>query len=814
MRWLPKDSISDEFWKQLGPQLITRLQSTRILRTRSEATLHLPSELCVLGSDWVDADGDPLCDDIQPEIYLSKKYKGTDVTILKTRLQVRRLHMSEVVDRVKADLLSSRSKIKSSTSADWHSRLANILCKHANPSSSPRLAEQIQSLQIIPLQDGRWLSSKFNPIYFQQGGRVEIPTDLGLKLVDQTASANSARKELFRALGVETATTQAITSLISKRYRAGSLGQSDVSLDHSVSHLAYIFFHPIKNHANVDPDVWVFDHNIRLVNRRGPFMKNIYFEKANDNYAPKQLFPARSTVPNSFEPSYLHVRYVSRFDADTNVHGKSWMNWLRDHVGIHWTVQLLSPSSPERTSDEFEFVLKYRADVLPGLLQRNWTEYEHQITSDIRTAIGLTEVPTGSGSKLKLKDTFLPLPTLRAEAQFFGVGNFSFLHLPTTLTAENCTDWIFLEHVGVKTNINLLFYRVMLWCLARGRPGSVNQTVLPTLYTRLGDQCTNAELVKCARRDFADDKWLYLPRSGDNAGTWVKSGNCVWAAPDWFDMKHCLARLDLYQSLRGFCTITLMLPDATWKDFLSQLERMKAQGACRIDILSDLYRRLWNEFRNDEDPEALRREFEDSKLVYIPRTNTWLPPSACLWVNDKIRISGKASIAKDYASLEEFFTESLKVAKPEISTYVEELKSAAGDVNRVNEIKGLMKHIISMNPKASGLQSIQRSPIFPVRLPDGQLSLSNTEADFAIADRQEHYDAFHSMVSVLKFSLNEIRDCERFLQAMGLGKKYTSRTVQEQTSVAGSRSDHILTEFFRQRAYAVFRYVLRCNAFR
>lgn len=800
MRWLPQDPISDEFWKRLEPQVLSALESARVLRTRSESLLHLPCDVRVVPRDFVDEHGEALCEDVRPELYLSKQYTTDDVSILMEQLGVEVLCIDEAVERVQADLTRQSSRIKTSSNEDWHSKLASLLTTFIDPEEGGEPYEPIRSIEIIPLQDGNWVSSKSEPIFFQQSGPVMIPTDLGLRLIDPAALANSSRKDLYRALGALLPSVRNITSLISQRYQR----KAAVSLEESVSHLAYLFWYAVGEHASIDSNIWVYGASERQVARSGPLMKNIYFKNTTDPYGPNELFETHDghSFPASSDPvpSFINPSYISRFDQDTRVNGKSWISWLRDCVGVKSSLQLLSASNSERLSDEFNWVLEHRSEMLPGLLHNNWSEYEEQITPAISKILKSTRVPIRNGGDLELATTFLPVPLLEREVQYFRIEDFPFLRLPVHLTEENKSSWEFLNILGVTTAIELRFYlRVLDYIDASDR------TLLTTLYSRLGEQCTNHELAKLTRTHFVNNASIYIPSGGNDGGIWVTLNECVWSAPDWFDLKYRLE--DVYCPLKDFFQLTLHLPDANWRDFLDQLQKMKLGGNCAIAVVTDLYGRLWKEFRNDTDSEFLKRQFESLALVYVPSSETWLPPSACLWIDEKIRISGKASISKVYVSLEAFFTQSLEVSRPEISTYVKELQSAAGRVDHVDEIRNLMRYISSMAPKTSSVQSLRKSSIFPVRLPDGTLQLSNAEADFAIADRQEHYDAFSSEVIMLAFSLHEIRDCGDFLQAMDLGKRYTSKAVEEQSSESGSRLDQTLTDFFRQRAYALYWYV-------
>lgn len=209
---------------------------------------------------------------------------------------------------------------------------------------------------------------------------------------------------------------------------------------------------------------------------------------------------------------------------------------------------------------------------------------------------------------------------------------------------------------------------------------------------------------------------------------------------------------------------------------------------------------------NDDSPLISPRiEFEDRQLVRFPTKNSWHSPSTCLWADSEIQIHGKVCIAELYVSLEDFFTRMLLISKPAVSTYVSELQNLSGNSSRLDDIKALMRHINSMRPEWSDIAILRSCSIFPVKTSTGVQSLANSQADFAIIDRQEYAEAFSKTVISLAFTLREIRDCDRFLQAMGLGHKYVSVSVEERTRVHGGTFNQDITTSFQQKAYALYR---------
>jgi hypothetical protein len=103
----------------------------------------------------------------------------------------------------------------------------------------PICFDRLKDLQFIPLVDGTWTSLKGGPVCFPATDGLEIPTDLGLRLVDPEALKKlPTRKELFLKLGVIDMPSARVRDLIVNRYENKSL----ISLEDSVAHLRYVYW--------------------------------------------------------------------------------------------------------------------------------------------------------------------------------------------------------------------------------------------------------------------------------------------------------------------------------------------------------------------------------------------------------------------------------------------------------------------------------------------------------------------------------------------------------------------------------------------
>lgn len=201
-----------------------------------------------------------------------------------------------------------------------------------------------------------------------------------------------------------------------------------------------------------------------------------------------------------------------------------------------------------------------------------------------------------------------------------------------------------------------------------------------------------------------------------------------------------------------------------------------------------------------------RTRFEDNSLIFVPSQNAWFPPSSCIWADDRTRIPQRTPISTPYASLQEFFCHVLQVQKPDLRMYVQELMQLSKDrPPSLFRIKESISLISTMDPSSKSLKSLRSANILPVRLPSGDVKLTNASVDFAIIDRKVYGEALQGQITTLDFSLNEVHACRSFLLALDLGRRFISAAVEEKTSAQGSLPNLELTDALREKAHAIFR---------
>lgn len=199
--------------------------------------------------------------------------------------------------------------------------------------------------------------------------------------------------------------------------------------------------------------------------------------------------------------------------------------------------------------------------------------------------------------------------------------------------------------------------------------------------------------------------------------------------------------------------------------------------------------------------------FNQEKLIYIPTNRSWVSPDQCIWTADS-KIGGQYGIGATYAKFEEFFRRILNVQVPTISTYINQLRILVSDQpDNITAVKATIRSIGQLRPSPDDLRGVQELRFLPIEKADGSKMLAKATDAFFIADRIEYQAAFHGKVSMLDFSLEEIRRLCRLFDSLSLGDHYMSAAVQERTIVQlpAPEPSSSLTHTFREKAQHLYR---------
>lgn len=487
MRYLPSKSISDEFWGSLRPRIISLLSDTPCLRSWSENSLHIPSQLHWVGSDYRDQHGEPLFADLEQEAYLSKNYTPLDFNQHLKALGCTSVTNIILIPRIRHDLgIFLGSKMRG-MDEDWHTRAASKLSTFRGD-----LLESLRNMNLVPLHTGSWVSMQsLDAIYFPDTEGVPIPTDLGIHLVQHAAILNPARKALFTHLGVKTPRSSGVVFRINKRYSRD--GKIPFDVDQCVSHLNYLWWHLPRDSLAIHEAIGLLDQDKKMMSRETERKEHMYFLEKEEEYGPHQLFLSAPPNQPGLPVHFLSSSYLREPPSRIPDHGKSWKSWLKEYAGVQYHPQLKHPRLAT-LSDEFKYIIEHRPGKLVGLLKRYWSLYEPKMPRFVVEELKMCFVPVEGKSILQLHETFLPTPKLKALAERLKLEKFQFLILPEKLTDTNEIEWNFLSKFSVYGMEDVDFYIAALRGIAGQNRDGCSPEVLDSLF----------EIYSCIERHCSD----------------------------------------------------------------------------------------------------------------------------------------------------------------------------------------------------------------------------------------------------------------------------------------------------------------------
>jgi hypothetical protein len=438
MRFLPQN-ISHRFWKPLEHEILNEMRKAPILQSRA-GTFHYPQHLRFLTKAEMDRRDEPLVGNASN--YVSTCYAEVDHMLLEflgVKLRSWAWFLTSLIDL--GDLEVQAKPIS------WHEDIAKCLIQMAEAiegrNAQDALIPQIKSKSLIPLQDGSWASAEdlnTRPIYFREGtSNINVPSDISLRLLHSSASANEFRKRFYRLLGVRDCDTQEVARLILAKHRAPIAP----GLANAITHAEYLYaLDPaVRGNFNIST-LWLYDDlNV-------PAKGSQLYVRDTSSYGPGTLF-------SNLE---YHVRFLSRAygsSSTATVDGQGWMKWLIRRTGLADFPRLQVSDAVTR---EFEFILQRRPDAVLHILKEHWASYRNGISATTRDRISCHEVLCSDGQTLirnHLKDTFAP-DLEQISRDLCNNRRVFLLHIEQYIASE----WSFLKEFGVGLEANIQFY---LW---------------------------------------------------------------------------------------------------------------------------------------------------------------------------------------------------------------------------------------------------------------------------------------------------------------------------------------------------------------
>lgn len=163
-----------------------------------------------------------------------------------------------------------------------------------------------------------------------------------------------------------------------------------------------------------------------------------------------------------------------------------------------------------------------------------------------------------------------------------------------------------------------------------------------------------------------------------------------------------------------------------------------------------------------------------------------------------------SNLKRCYPDLKDFFLEKLGV---KISAYDELLNTNSDSPDVVKEMIMSFVEELGESIHKFSAEPIRQAKIFPVRSPDGDVSLVSLDTDFAIADRQGLRRDLRDHSRILDFNLDDTRWLWPFFQWLETEDRYLSRSVKRLATLTddGAPSKEVDPWGLRHKAYHITR---------
>ncbi|KAF3059432.1 hypothetical protein GL218_05145 [Daldinia childiae] len=541
MRYLPKLSNYpwDPFWLKLVNKIKSHISDEEILILRDSPIQRQMSHARRLTLDTLDQHGNPLFNDLPGDraSYISSSYKASDLSILQD-YGLKSIRHYEVIDRLSRDLSSDTSRMRSTrTDSDWHARAARYISLSFENQWSNSM-NTTKSLQLIPLVDGKWVSSRNVDVHFPTTkSGLAIPADLEFHLIDPVAVTLSERRQLFLHLDAKYASVHDVRVDIFRRYwKKKAIG---INYETSLSHLKYLYLthNPASKYGEFENynDLWLWDD-------RGSW----YPLKSHVSYSDKGFWELISKADKS--PGWSNVHFIDRkyFEDDpgkSTQHDLTWREWLETCLNVRNYSRLFdfSKDLSNNISEECMFVADNLPSELLNLLKQSWDLEKSHVTPELAEELGCLKVPSQAGLLTPLSESYFPLPVLlEKRKEFMREGEyFPFIHIDDD--SDPVSQWDFLRAFGVNFSYDIKFYLDILHYLSMShyfKSEFADPSRVLRLYLRLHAECLDsqskeiqAEKQSQIRTFLQPSRFFFIPAREQRKFTWATLRECLLDGP-------------------------------------------------------------------------------------------------------------------------------------------------------------------------------------------------------------------------------------------------------------------------------------------
>jgi hypothetical protein len=273
-------------------------------------------------------------------------------------------------------------------------------------------------MDLLPLEDGSWTSPASGTVYFPQFEGIDIPPDVNLRLISRNVT-NESRKELFEALGVQTASAPLVRRQILHRYSGEALSLL-FTIPISRHHLQVLY---VTEHLR-DSDEPSYS-SLAIIDTNGNIRKpsEFYiFIKNDDLNGPWELLRSTEPGPNPgdgapgrFAP-FVHDEYFVDVPSRTQHQSLPWTEWLHRKLQVERILPIIVKD--RKLIWDGSYIQKHRPEKFFRCLRLYLADSKHQ-TQGLIDCLRETDVLCRGHRQLPLKQTYFPIKELESRSDKF-----------------------------------------------------------------------------------------------------------------------------------------------------------------------------------------------------------------------------------------------------------------------------------------------------------------------------------------------------------------------------------------------------------
>jgi hypothetical protein len=463
------------------------IKAIPVFETWEQRRFRKPTELRLLHSSCLH-DGHPILKDTPDELYLAPDYGRFASPKILQDLGIRFLNWKDVLLRIRTDVTTPSSRIKSqSLDSPWFEAFAGLCTSILELLQMSDSKNLLKKQPLIPLSSpNQWTGAPgmgqggLPNIYFPCTDTIPIPKDIGLYLLNQDALAKPKVKRFFAALGVEDCSKELVFAKIRAAHSSRQEGYD------FGSHLRYLF----HNHDTPsDLRKWLL-----VPTDIGPKDSvsgwKFYFP-SDAPYDMENLLSREIRLKNKTQYGVIPVDVLDLEPTEISVKGRTWKTWLQEATGALHHPSLVRKIHSETTlSRGLAYILDFNPGKFLGTLKAHWSEYQRDV-SRVKSTLMECEVLCRSGHNVSLCETYLPTLAVLGKLQELSVSDasVSVLYIPDgDLDDDLHREWRFLEDFGVRSNPDLRFYKSVLLIMSSAKDIGTRQTC--SLYASMAKLAT------------------------------------------------------------------------------------------------------------------------------------------------------------------------------------------------------------------------------------------------------------------------------------------------------------------------------------